>query len=415
MFVMNLFTYYKFDTRERSREFFRFLNKYGDIFAPVRYGVTEPVRQRYDPENIVEPSDLLADYPDHESGSLMLKGAKFKYLAWITWGSGLSAWHISIDDKYFDQEERIDMLIHFTLSLCDKYQIVYGYAGSMDDWEATHWVKTPLHSGGTSTEKVQYDMQSCLPAPSWLTIYGEPLLRYFGTETIKTLPAYRIVDTQQHVTGVILHKTPFHPEMAKRLQYAHKTIERLGEEYFFDVADLTKVCKAIPGVTPGGLETSEEAVPIQEQQDETETVEDLESRQVLMPSPDSFPYTNPEELAGGLPIYMQEDAANIDEVMRYTRSALKAVDAHFATHVPKKDIEHEFLLNNFTPTVGAFLGEVLIHEGGGKWLLKTPIMKSRIAINGKIVDPFWIAYQVIFNGTKLLERYDETINGSTHT
>lgn len=415
MFTMALFTHYQFDREEKAHELLAFMGEFDSVFAPVRYDMSEPVRRPYNAKDLSEPSRILSDYPQHQSGSLVLKGAKYQYLLWVSWGNSLSSWHISLSPKYFSQQERTMEFVRFIMNLCDKYQMVYGYGGAEEDWQATHWVVEPLASGSTARKKAQYDMERCLPEPSWFTVFGKALQTHFDPGLLKSLPVHQIFEVGQHMIGMLMHESPFQSERPERLRQAHEIAILLGSEYFFDINDLDKVCRAIPGVTSGGPETrvklSKPPPSLKNKIDKIETVDEFESRPVLSPSSTNMPYTDPADLADGLVIYFQEE---IGGLIDYDRAALSKADAHFAAHPPKSDFTQDFLLNNYIPTIGAFLGEVLMREAGGEWIVREPIMKSRVVVRGKEIDPFWIAYQVVFGGATLLEAYD-SIGGSSKT
>ncbi len=137
------------------------------------------------------------------------------------------------------------------------------------------------------------------------------------------------------------------------------------------------------------------------------TVDEFEARQILTPSPNSTPYTDPSDLADGLVIYFQEEVGGLID---FDTAALATADSHFAAHPPKLGLKRDFLLNDYIPTIGAFLGEVLVREGGGTWIVREPIMKSRVAIGERETDPFWIAHQAIFDCSNLQDAYNNIVN-----
>jgi len=423
VFTLTLFTDYRFDTLQKSVEFLTLLNTAESMFAPVRFGEGEPVRRKFEEHNLDEPSKILSGYPDYQGGGLLIKGAKYKYLAVFRWkASGLAAWNIYLSDQLFDRPERGERFLRFVAALCERYTIAYGYGASDEDWNATHWLYEETPNGGVSQKRVQYDMERCLPGPYWLTMFGQPLIEYFGREKIERLPSHLIMNMGQKNIAVLLSNSPFEPSLEERLRQSAKIASQLGSGYFFDINDIGKACRPILGITSGGApddsllaDLSNQAVrQASTQPSSSMDAQEFEQRDVLQPEGvdgvPGPPYTDPTDLADGIPIGLQED---IHVVLRYTRSDLERLDAHFSTHPPTREFKPNFLLNDFVPALGAYLGTVLAREADGEWIVCEPIMKSRILLQGEEIDPFWIAYRIVYEGGSFLEAFDRLINRTT--
>lgn len=132
------------------------------------------------------------------------------------------------------------------------------------------------------------------------------------------------------------------------------------------------------------------------------TIRGFESREVV--SPDGEPYTHPEELAGELVVILHGE---LKEVFSYTRASLAALDERFARLSPEREYKPSYLLSDFVPMLGAYLGRVLVRGLGGRWLARSPLMKSTVEVGGRELHPFRAAYHVAHGRGRLAEFFDE--------
>ncbi|WP_028973743.1 hypothetical protein [Spirochaeta cellobiosiphila] len=75
----------------------------------------------------------------------------------------------------------------------------------------------------------------------------------------------------------------------------------------------------------------------------------------------------------------------------------------------RKYLSEEGELFSYIIELGAYIGQTIIHESNGKWLLSDLIIKSRIIIHGDKINPFMIAYIIVvyrFPIKDVLERLD---------
>jgi len=418
-FRLRLATHYRFDTMEKAASLFTFLNDSG-VFVPVRYDDSEPVRKPYDSENVHEPSQLLSGEPDHRDGGIALKGAKYKSLVTIGWSvHGRGGMSFSLDLAFFAKQGRIAELIAFLTALCDRYPFIYGYGSSIEDWEMTHRRRVESPDGFVSDIKVQTDYERCLPGVYWLTIFGAPLVSYFGHTALETLPVAQVLKLGNGSIGLLLtSSSPFASPGNDRRALAATIMDRLGSQYFFDINDIGKACLPIPGVTPGGspapdlLSDLEQAARPRRSTVHRvpETADEFEQHEVFEhEGPVGEPrvsQTDPETLAEDLVVYLHEDVRAVFEASRAT---LVALDTYFTDRPPTREYKPEFLLNDFVPRLGAFLGRVLIEQGGGEWSVRRPVMTSRVIAGTTEIDPFWLAFRATYDHSSLADAYDRAI------
>jgi hypothetical protein len=101
----------------------------------------------------------------------------------------------------------------------------------------------------------------------------------------------------------------------------------------------------------------------------------------------------------------------IPEIFDKNRISLEKLDGLLKGTIKTDDGEDysfygyssEFTDKHLLPELGAYLGEVWLKSFGGQWLPDKHLMKFRIAINGKIFNPFEYAYKALYYGYRLHE------------
>jgi hypothetical protein len=408
LFKVTLHTRHRFDSPEKAAELFAFFNESGGVFKPARFGTTRSVRKPYDPADVSEPMALLSHPPDYKGGAVMLKGAKYRFLAWIISGmEEVNVWSMWLDAKFFARAGRVEEFTRFISALCERFPILFGSACTQEDWDAKHWVDTD--SGLTKTGST---LNKCLPGVYWLTVLGRPLVEHFGREKIEGLPVHRVLDFgRRGGLGLVLRESPLQPEESERLSHDAEIARLLGEEYFFDPARPDRPCQPVPSVTEGGVEIDEDEDADESQSESAPaatsasapqfTTEELEDVTVLDATGD--PVTDLKELAEMLVVFLQGE---VNEAGDYSRAALEAIDEHFAKHPQRKEYKPEHLNKEFLPALGAYLGEVLVRNVKAKWVEREPLPKSTVKHGDTEVSPFEVAYRSVYEGAKLADAFD---------
>lgn len=406
MFTVSLYIGYQLDRPEKAVELLEFFNEQGGVFAPVRYGPREPLKKVFDPDDLGEPAQLLSRSPEHSAGSIWLKGAKHRSLAWIKWSAGdVSSWDMFLDDKFFARPAQTAQFIEFLAELCRRFPVLYGGAAPSEDWDAKHWKVERGPTGGEALRKMGLELDECLPGVYWATIFGAKCVKTLGRAKIEGLDAHRIVDLGPGGLLAVLREHPFKPERDERLRQDKMAMRALGERYFFSIDDPAKGCKAIPGVTRGKAKSTTEEQPAQAGGG---PITEQELEELDVPDPDGGEYADPRDLTHALPVILHMD---VKEVHDYTRESLGAIDAYFAQHPPRREYYDETLTRELIPAIGAYLGEVLVRREGAEWQVRQPMLKSVVAINGSEVNPFREAYRVVYKGASLEEIYDQSARG----
>jgi len=400
MLRLTAFTTNKCDTPYKAGELLEFFGGKGSPFAPNRYGRSEEAKQKVDRKNMSDPAEILSGAPGAPGGSIFLKGAKFKFQASLQWSrTGISDWYIELDDKFFDEAERTEQFVDFIARLFTKFPAAFGGAAPEEDWKAKHWlIETTKY--GEVHRKVGLELGQCLPGIYWLTIVGEMFVEQWGKDKLSQLPVHRVVDLGGKGLLLVVRESPYSGSQTERQRQDKQIADRIGAQFFFDITNPEKKCSGVPSATQ--LQSSE-ADTEDIDSDEKKAGQGSAFEQQTVLSPEGTPYTDPELLAEAVVVYYHGD---LHEVFGYSRSALQALDAHFAHHPPREEFKREFLAADLIPAIGAYLGKVVTRELGGKWLLRDPIMRSTVVSGHTERNPFLDAYSVVMEGNRLVDVYN---------
>lgn len=99
------------------------------------------------------------------------------------------------------------------------------------------------------------------------------------------------------------------------------------------------------------------------------------------------------------------------------RGSLVALDTHYSIVTfslerkfhPRTAFRTDYLLGTFLPSLGAYLGRVLVHTAGAQWRVATPLMRSRVLIGKRAIDPFRAAYDAVYFDVPLAELHDRLV------
>ena len=408
MLTVTLYTRHEFDSPEKAAELFSFFDEAGSPFKPARFDSREPVSRVYDPAELSEPAGLLSRPPNFKHGGIMLKGAKYRFLAWITWRAGdINQWYMWLGEKFFDRARGVEEFTGFIARFCERFPVLFGGSCPDEDWGAKHYHVIDGPGRGTTKFKIGEELDKCLPGVYWLTVLGPQLVEHFGRERIESLPVWRVLDLGAGGLGLVLRDSPYRPELSERLGHDAEIMRLLGEEYFFDVSQRKRPCKPIPSVTEGGvrvmkvLEEMEAAAESESEPGPKFGIEDLEEVTVLDATGD--PITDPSDLAEMLVVFLQGE---VDEAWKYSRAALEAIDAHFAAHPQTIEYKPEHLQQEFLPALGAYVGEVLVRNLKAKWVEREPLPRSTVKLGDAEVSPFEVAYRSVYEGARLSDVFD---------
>jgi len=113
---------------------------------------------------------------------------------------------------------------------------------------------------------------------------------------------------------------------------------------------------------------------------------------------------DPAEAAEGIIFYHHVDC---EEIYGKDRLALQKLETLFNSNDEYliSDYQEEFLNSKLIPELGSYLGEVLINSFKGQWIEADKLMKFRVRIADRIINPFFYAYKVAHYRHRLIEDF----------
>lgn len=406
MLWARFFSENKFGSEAQATRLLKFVGARGVVFAPARFGVDEPPREAYDPEDLSAPARLLFGGAGRGAGNVRLKGAKHKFQAGFAWNeSAVVKWDMELDEKFFEDEERVEEFTDFVAELCHEFPIRFGGAAPRDDWLAKNWQVERYPDGRETSRSLGLTLEGCLPGVYWMTIFGARAVAHFGRKKLERLPIHRVLDLSDGGLALVLRQHPFKPAQPARLRHDAQIIELLGREYFFNVKAPQKDCRPVPGIT---------LPKPSEEEDDEENGAQLEAefegfeRQTAL-NPEGQPAKHPREMAENIVVYFH---GKVPEVFDSSRDSLQALDEYFAAHPQVVEYTREHLFKELIPALGSYLGAVLVKRLGGKWIKRQPILKSSVKVKTMELAPFWIAFHAVYGDAKLAEAFDSANKAS---
>lgn len=406
MLLAKFYSDHRFDSRKEARALFEFFDTGPAVFRPVRYDRYEPMRTPYDPDNLDEPTGYLAS--GCGAGSIGLKGKRHRFQAILAWNKTcVTDWYFQMARAYFTGPEQVETWIGFVAGLCGRFPVIYGVAYDGDDKDAKHkFFGKDQYSEFTEMLGVKID--HCLPPMGWMTVFGRALVDHFGRETLTGLPSYRAVDLGNGGLLLVAGANPFEPGQAERLARDEAAMDILGRDYFFDLRDLYKVCRAIPNVTGGGraAEPEDDQYPVGDETASADQDQDFGLTEdgidelfagyetQLIRNIDEKPTTDFDDLAETVVVTLGDEVA---EVYAFSRASLKALDRYLERHDFAEEYKYEFLITVYIPAFGAYVGQVLVRQLGGEWVVdEENLTRSTVTVGKRSFTSFKAAFDAAF-------------------
>jgi|SRR6476661_34523 len=346
-------------------------------------------------------------------GFLFVRGEKDGFLGVFSRQTQeLSTWDIWLNVGAM-QGKKQKQWLDWIFCLCGQLPVLYGGGFSAAEYDSKHAHVKQLPGGGRISGTIGVsilEFYQYLPGLYWLTIFGKELVQAFGESKLMVLPNVQAFSLNSQQVAICLNEPVIPDNMEQRLQTESRLADILGAKYFFDrnktdlnfepVPQLDEVLKALSSRNASKTEKlAEHQSPVG-----AEVKENFESQIIL--SYDDTPYTNPRDLAEQMGIFLHMD---VKEIFTYSRSAIEALNVYFNEHPQRMEYKQEHLVKEFIPALGAYVGEVIVRELQGEWMVREPLLKSTVRINGKEVSTFQFAYQVVYEDKPLLDVYDSII------
>lgn len=181
---MDFYSLIDLGNENKAREFFKILFDQGELFIPERISQTEPVRGRFDKNNLDDAVRLWIDKgknPEVHSSCIMMVNTKpLRTSIMVSWSRSAHATFNSIvvwiGQKYISKNYGIEPLLSFGESLFDYTGAFYGFISRIDVEEAQFVAGT---------------LQTRLPGVYWANFFGPLYIDFFGKEKIENAPCYQ--------------------------------------------------------------------------------------------------------------------------------------------------------------------------------------------------------------------------------
>jgi hypothetical protein len=119
-------------------------------------------------------------------------------------------------------------------------------------------------------------------------------------------------------------------------------------------------------------------------------------------------YQDPDDAAEAIVVYHHTEPG-MDALFQPNRAALAALDALFAgPRRPRVEYQQDFL-RKFATELGAYLGRVVVNETDGRWRVGSPLIDTRITIDGRDVDPFTAGFKAVWYECSLVRLFDTLV------
>jgi len=162
--------------------------------------------------------------------------------------------------------------------------------------------------------------------------------------------------------------------------------------------------RKLPGLVQSGkvnLDRYEENAPLDDKPTKLER-EPVESEETDL--------DEVEGLAGHIIVYLHD---KIPDLFDYSRNALVGLDSYFERNPMSTAFKHRFVERELVPALGAYFGEVLVRQLGGRWLKSKPIGLPAVAVMGHVIIPLRIAIDMASSRLSLASVFD-TIQAERH-
>jgi hypothetical protein len=258
---------------------------------------------------------------------------------------------------------------------------------------------------GTATYKIADAPLERLDEMYWLNVLGKPLVDGLGQERVLSTPAAHLEELPNGSVLFLTRPTPadFDSEEARVAQA--RALVHLRPHLSYD-AVLAKLRQRSAAFAPVERDWDPDIAPFLERTLKRFYVNELNPRiaeyNKLRPPPpsewlplDSAPPSDVDDPAREIELYEGFFAermvaafhADVPEVMDGTPDSLPAADSYI-WHREFADYERKDVDRLLIPAVGAYLGKVLVHHLGGRWVPR----RNRDEVQVVIGDRAWLPF-----------------------
>lgn len=217
-----------FENVELATNVIKKINEYGKDFIPNVYGLYQPLKDKYDPNNVNEVVQLWMNEENnvnnvqdfYSAGQLLMekkRGHKVSYQ--MRWEKDNQArfnfFNLSIDSKYIKNDNAFQKFI----SLCNDLILLL---------EPVHGEIVNLAFPGWEAPK---NLQVRHPEINWTVFFGKPYIDLFGREKLLSTPCHSVHTIGENMIALQLTDSLFEPIPPS----VRSTVKKhLGEDAFVE-------------------------------------------------------------------------------------------------------------------------------------------------------------------------------------
>lgn len=245
--------------RGRMKGLFRILNTH-ELFRPVRWGPSEPVRRPFVPEALPE-----MEYLWEKRRGLMFKSSKKpKYWMDCIWLNNLpyapdaGLWG-GVEEHFFKRDENVEEFLAFAKDIFAWGEMLYGYACHQLDYKAKNEYQRIEDWGGGVKMLAEgawaTNLYECLPGIYWANFFSKLYVDWFGLERMLTAPCHRREVLPGGGILLLTAPSPLDYDKSEVKELERALVKHLGEDAFFVRQDPKRPCRTPPFPKRGKGET----------------------------------------------------------------------------------------------------------------------------------------------------------------
>lgn len=325
---------------------------------------------------------------------------------------GLRLW-IVIPFSYFEDDpdgSRAASFVRLFRALAGVCHPAYAWGHNKADF----WLGDDPHKESMLAPKKVYEAY-------WLNYYGPAMVGEIGRERVLATPSANLEVLSDGGVLILTRPTPvdYASEEARRAQA--RMLAHLRDDLSFDVALarlLERSTRLVPvertwdpAVAPL-LELLLDEVPFAERQEETARLNDYHPPEVTewRPAENQLP-PDVDDVEESIDryngLFAEQLAAllhkDVPSVMHAGPESLPLIDYHFYHFDYPSEFDRKDIEDDLVPAIGAYLGEILCRNLGGRWVPRKNIDESQVIVGERAWLPFLRARHYLQDRQSLLD------------
>ncbi|ODM27975.1 hypothetical protein [Acetivibrio mesophilus] len=204
----NLMSLKNFQDRGFATKVIYKINEYGKDFIPQKFDIYQPLKRKYNPNNVSEVIDVWMNdtinqecsKDEYAEGLLLMKAtgrSKASYM--VNWKKdnviNFNTFSCSVNIEYVKYKDNLDKFINLCKELIDLIEPVHG--------------KIVNESFAGAFEPVELTIRH--PELQWMNFFGKPYINLFGREKLLSVPAHNVESIGDKVIAIQTTDNIFEP------------------------------------------------------------------------------------------------------------------------------------------------------------------------------------------------------------